>query len=155
MLQRAIISDWLTYAPNSSLNTTLLHEWWSEINSNTYSFIHGPGLQLPILGEVVIANIPQLVLTICSYCYNNVLTRTVAAAEYSTYGTSGQPLRVTLPVKGSKQRSTHWLSIPYKYIVTIMVFYAILHWLVPQSIFYVSLVLYRHDGQRDWENQTT
>lgn len=105
---------------------------------------------MPVLSAVVIANIPQLILTVCYYCYNGVLTRMVAAAEYSTYGASRQPLRVTWPVKGSKQRSTYWLSIPYQYSVPILVVYTVLHWLVSQSIFYVTLIPYRPGGQVDW-----
>ena len=97
---------------------------------------------MPILGAVVIANVPQLILAICYYCYNSVLTNMVAAAEYSTYGMSKQPLRVTWPVAGSQQRSTYWLSLPYQYAVPHLGMFTILHWLISQSIFYVRLVPY-------------
>lgn len=150
LFQRAIVSDWLDYTSNSLLSPTLLQEWWAEINTNTYSFIDGAGLQVPVLSAVVIANIPQLVLSICYYFYNSILTSMVAAAEYDTYGVSSQPLRVTWPVKGSKQHSTYWLSIPYRYAVPNLVMFTILHWLVSQSIFYVTLIPYRPGGQVDW-----
>lgn len=150
LLQRAITSDWLEYTSNSTLTVTLLQTWWSQINTDTYSFINSPGLNISVLTAIVIANIPQMLLTICYYCYNGVLTSMLAAAEYSSYGSSRQPLRVTWPAKGSKQRSTYWLSVPYQYSVPNLVIYMILHWLVSQSIFYVTLIPYRPDGQTDW-----
>lgn len=78
----------------------------------------------------------------------------LAAAEYSSYGVDRKPLRVTWPVKGSHQRSTYWLSVPYQYGIPIMVLYMILHWLVSESIYYVLLIPYDGD-QRVWEKRTS
>ncbi|KAF9885145.1 hypothetical protein FE257_000671 [Aspergillus nanangensis] len=150
LLQSAIISDWLEYTPNSTLSTTLLQKWWAQIDSNAYNFVDGSGLDVSALSAVVIANVPQLAITICYYFYNSVLTSMVAAAEYSAYGTSRKPLRMTWPVQDSEQLSTYWLSLPYQYSVPMLVMYTVLHWLVSQSIFYVTLIPYRPDGQVDW-----
>jgi hypothetical protein len=89
------------------------------------------------LQGVVIANSAQLVVTICYYFYNSLLTRMLLSAEYSSYGVNRKPLRVTWPVEGSKQRSTYWLSIPYRYGLPSMALFTIVHWLVSQGIFFV------------------
>lgn len=103
---------------------------------------------LSVLGCVVVANMPQLIVTMSYYCFNGILTSMLVAAEYSSYGATRKPLRVTRPVKGngSKQLSTHWLSLPYAYSIPILVIYGVLHWLVSQSLFYVRMTLYPPRG---------
>jgi hypothetical protein len=103
-------------------------------------------MPLTMLGSVVLANVPQLALTLSYYCYNNVVTDMLAAREYSSYGASRKPLRVTWPAKGSRQRSTYWLSVPYQYAAPLLLFYGILHWLVSQSIYYVLVIPYDMQG---------
>lgn len=104
-----------------------------------YTPLDIPSFQLPFLNSLLIANIPQLVLTFTYYCYNNVLTSMLAAAEYSTYGDSSKPLRVSRPEKDSEQKSTCWLSIPYHYAVPMLLFSTVLHWLISQSFYYISI----------------
>jgi hypothetical protein len=104
---------------------------------------------LTMLSCVVIANTPQLAITIGYYCYNALLTSMLAADEYSSYGASPKALRVTWPVKGSKQHSTYWLSIPYKYGVPVLVLYMILHWLISQSLFYLLVITYNPANELD------
>ncbi|KAJ6050166.1 uncharacterized protein N7446_005593 [Penicillium canescens] len=98
------------------------------------------------LQGVVIANSAQLVVTLCYYFYNSLLTRMLLSAEYSSYGVNRKPLRVTWPVEGSKQRSTYWLSIPYRYGLPAMALFTILHWLVSQGIYFVLAFPYDADG---------
>ena len=95
-----------------------------------------------MLASVVVANIPQLAITISYYCYNAVLTSMLAASEYNSYGANRKSLRVTWPEKGSQQRSTYYLSVPYKYGVPVLILYMLLHYLVSQSIFYLLLIAY-------------
>lgn len=99
------------------------------------------------MGSLVLANTPQLLITVSYYYYNSVLTSMLASAEYSSYGISRKPLRVTWPVKGSQQRSTYWLNIPYLYGVPILLMYMVLHWLVSQSVFYLVFIPYNVRGQ--------
>lgn len=77
------------------------------------------------------------------------MTSMLVAAEYSSYGVHRKPkgLWVTWPTKGSEQRSNHWLSVPYRYCIPIMVLYTIVHWLVSQSMFYVLLIPYSLDDK--------
>lgn len=100
----------------------------------------------PILQGVVIANSAQLVVTLCYYFCNSLLTKMLLSAEYSSHGVNRKPLRVTWPVEGSKQLSTYWLSIPYRYGLPAMALFTILHWLVSQGIYFVLAFPYDTDG---------
>ncbi|KAJ5669760.1 hypothetical protein N7462_010830 [Penicillium macrosclerotiorum] len=123
-------------------------DWFSSDADITNIGLLGSGdLSRTMLSSVVVANVPQLIITMSYYCYNAVLTSMLAAGEYSSYGVKRKALRVTWPVKGSEQRSTYWLSVPYRYSAPILVIYMILHWLVSQSIFYLLLIPYDpHDN---------
>ncbi|KAJ9491773.1 hypothetical protein VN97_g1492 [Penicillium thymicola] len=98
------------------------------------------------LQGVVIVNSAQLIVTLCYYFYNSLLTRMLLSAEYSSYGVDRKPLRVTWPVEGSKQRSTYWLSIPYQYGIPAMALFTILHWLVSQGVYFLLVIPYTADG---------
>ncbi|KAJ5164845.1 uncharacterized protein N7500_006675 [Penicillium coprophilum] len=113
----------------------------SDVDESEYHTFDVVGVK-GMLQSVVFANIPQLAVTICYYCYNAVLTSMLAAAEYSSYGIERKALRVTWPIKRSQQRSTYWLSIPYRYSVPVLLLYMTLHWTISQSIFYLEIVTY-------------
>lgn len=110
-----------------------------EADRDTNSYV---SLKLDTLGYILVANMPQVLITISYYFYNAALTSMVSAAEYSSYGVDRKPLRVTWPAKNSKQRSTYWLSLPYRYSLPVLVLYALLHWLVSQSMYYMVVVSY-------------
>ncbi|KAJ5772463.1 hypothetical protein N7520_002992 [Penicillium odoratum] len=95
-----------------------------------------------MLTFVMVANLPQLLVTMSYYCYNAVLTSMLAAAEYSSYELKRKALRVTWPIKGSQQQSTYWLSIPYRYSIPILILYTVLHWMISQTLYYLSLIPY-------------
>lgn len=128
-----------------------IKQWFSsDVDVSNYSMIGGR--EWSMLSAVVYANIPQLVITVSYYCYNAVLTSILAAAEYSSYGVKRKALRVTWPIKDSQQRSTYWLSIPYRYVAPILALYMVLHWFVSQSIFYLMLITYLPNDQPDPDN---
>lgn len=129
-----------------------IQQWFSsDVDVGSYSIIGGR-IEWSMLSAVVVANIPQLVIIVSYYCYNAVLTSILAAAEYSSYGVKRKALRVTWPIKDSQQRSTYWLSVPYRYVVPILGLHMILHWLISQSIFYLVLIPYLPDDQPNPEN---
>lgn len=128
--------------------------WFSsDVDLSDENIIGGDIFGLSMLASVVVANIPQLAITISYYCYNAVLTSMLAASEYNSYGANRKSLRVTWPVKGSQQRSTYYLSVPYKYGVPVLILYMLLHYLVSQSIFYILLIAY--DPQDVMDTGTT
>ena len=128
-----------------------LHDWWHRGFSN----LTGSPLLLnskhTALEYLIIANTPQLVITVTYFWFNNVMTTMLASAEYDSYGVSKKPLRVTWPAKAkdNKQKSTYWLSVPYKYGIPLLVVSTILQWLISQSIFYLEL------NNSNWRGQLT
>lgn len=131
------------YGGEHWLSAETFKNWFSsDVDISDDNIIEGDTVGISMLASVVVANTPQLIITMSYYCYNAVMTSMLAASEYSSYGTNRKGLRVTWPVKGSEQRSTYWLSVPYKYGVPILLLYMILHYLISQSIFYLLLITY-------------
>lgn len=60
--------------------------------------------------------------------------------ELTNFAKHRKPLRVSEP--SGKQRSTYWLSLPYRYAVPFIASMALLHWLVSESIFLVQITEY-------------
>jgi len=84
----------------------------------------------------MLANTPQLILSICYMVYNGLYTRMLAEFEWASFSTSYQPLRVTN--KKGQQRSTYRLQLPYRWSVPLLVVSLLLHWLY-SNVLYVSL----------------
>ena len=55
------------------------------------------------------------------------------AREWSEFAHSRRTLRVTAP--SGQQRSTYWLSLPYRFAIPLLVSSMLLHWLISQAIF--------------------
>ncbi|EXJ62826.1 hypothetical protein A1O7_03266 [Cladophialophora yegresii CBS 114405] len=98
-----------------------------------------------ILGSILIANLPQTILSFLYLHLNGLLTSMWLASEWSDFATQRKTLRVSKP-KGS-QRSTHFLQLPYKIAIPLMVLSGLLHWLISQSIFLAVVAEYGPTGQ--------
>lgn len=108
---------------------------FGKINPST--LVHGDRFPKDILSLVLLINAPQIVLTIVYFLCNGIFTCMLVASEYNDYSISRKPLRVSWP-KG-KQRSTYYLSLPYRYSLPFMGMSTLLHWLVSQSWFLVKI----------------
>ena len=97
-----------------------------------------------IVASILIANLPQLVLSGLYLSTNGLLTNMWMAAEWSDFAHERKYLRVSKP-KGA-QRSTHFLSLPYRIALPLMVSLGLLHWLVSQSIFLAVAANYDSKG---------
>ncbi len=97
-----------------------------------------------IFGKVLLPNVPHLVVSSGYFMLNSLVTIMVGASEYNSYAKQRKPLRVSSP-RGA-QRSTYYLSLPYKYSISMLVVSALLHWLVSQSFFFVQIVASDIDG---------
>jgi hypothetical protein len=87
------------------------------------------------LNGVLVANTPQLCLSI-AYLFNNAMfTNFFKAREWNSYGNRRQGLRVTAPQKDTAQRSAYFLSFPLKWSLPFLAFMALTHWFVSQTIF--------------------
>lgn len=104
---------------------------------------------LNLASSILLANAPQVVLSLIYLSYNALITGMHLAHEYSGYALRHKPLRVTTPC--GQQRNTYWLQLPYKYGIPLIAISAILHWLVSRSLFLLRLEIYGKDGGIDLE----
>ena len=88
------------------------------------------------MGGAVVANLPQVALSIAYLAYNGLFTRMLGEWEWSLLSVRYQGLRVSRP-KG-RQRSSYRLQLPYRWSIPLMATSGLLHWLVSNCIF-VSL----------------
>ncbi|KAL2812282.1 hypothetical protein BJX63DRAFT_432724 [Aspergillus granulosus] len=98
-----------------------------------------------IFTMVLLANTPQLLVSFAYFMYNALLTIMLGAVEYDRYGLSRKPLRVSWP-RGA-QRSTYYLSLPYRYSLPLLTVSALLHWFVSQSFFFVDILPFEANGE--------
>ncbi|KAL4805760.1 hypothetical protein BDV18DRAFT_12883 [Aspergillus unguis] len=113
--------------------------------ANVFIPILEPFTTSGILSMILLANVPQLLVSIAYFTLNALLTGMLGAVEYDSYGLRRQPLRVSWP--RGKQTSTYYLSLPYRYSVPLLLASAVLHWLVSQSLFYAQIVPFDVQGQ--------
>lgn len=108
------------------------------------------GVQQAIVSSVLVANSPQLVLSILYFAFNTVLTSMSSASEWSHFSVpyaekhQPKPLRTSNPV--GQQRGTHFLQLPFKFAIPLGIVATLLHWLISQSIFLVAISVYGPDG---------
>lgn len=100
-----------------------------------------------ITSNVLVANLPQLVLSFVYLFYNNLLTCMLLTAEYTDFATRRKALRVSSP--SGQQRSTYYLQLPYHYAISLMIACGLLHWLVSRSLFLVAIDIYNTSGVLD------
>ncbi|RMY36204.1 hypothetical protein D0865_13702 [Hortaea werneckii] len=97
---------------------------------------------------VLLANMPQAVMSFLYLTYNGLFTCMCLAHEYSQYGLikdRKKPLRVT--TQHGQQRPTYYLQLPFRYAVPLLVSSATLHWLISQSIFLVKINTTDYKGE--------
>jgi len=90
-----------------------------------------------ILSTILLANSPQVILSTLYLLFNTLYTSLLSEDEWQRYSYQRRPLRVTDPT--GQQRSSYFLSLPYKYSISLMVVSGLLHWMVSQS-FFLALV---------------
>jgi hypothetical protein len=96
---------------------------------------------------VMLANLPQVILSFLYLMYNGLYTSMHLAHEYGGYATARKALRVTTP-RGT-QRSTYWLQLPYTYGVPLILASATLHWLISQSIFLARVSVWTNGARTE------
>ncbi len=96
--------------------------------------------------SVVAANLFQLVFSFFYFMYNGLLTSMSVASELSRYGSARKALRVSAPI--GMQRSSHFLSLPYRFGVPLSISSGLMYWFISQSVFFVRTVAYNPDGTK-------
>jgi hypothetical protein len=95
-----------------------------------------------LLSNVLVANLPQLILSLAYFTYNALFTSMLAGLEWSQMAWQKKSVRVSQTPRG-EQRSSYFLQLPYRYAIPLLGFSAVMHWLVSQSIFLIAVE--RHD----------
>lgn len=67
--------------------------------------------------------------------------------EWHNFADRRRPLRVNNPQ--GQQRSTYFLSLPYRYLVPILSVSVATHWILSQSLFLVAIDVYDEQGNLD------
>ena len=100
-----------------------------------------------IITTGLIANSPQLFLSLLIVMYNGLFTCMLLANEYLDYAHKRKALRVTKPT--GLQRSTYRLQLPYRFGVVLQVASGLLHWLLSQTFFLARVSSFDKDSQVD------
>ncbi|KAK4963812.1 hypothetical protein LTR28_004372 [Elasticomyces elasticus] len=79
-------------------------------------------MDMSVIGGVVLANVPQAVLSYLYLMFSALYTCMLVAED---------------PV--GQQRSTYWLHLPFTYAIPLTVASGLLHWLASQSLFMVQI----------------
>ncbi|KAL8903197.1 MAG: hypothetical protein Q9207_004090 [Kuettlingeria erythrocarpa] len=101
-------------------------------------------MDISLAATVVIANIPQIILSYVYILFNSLYTCMLAGHEWTQFAKHRKTLRVTSPV--GAQRSTFWLQLPYRYSLPLVTCSSLLAWLASQSLFLVKIEVLEHDG---------
>ncbi|KAF2709364.1 hypothetical protein K504DRAFT_353366, partial [Pleomassaria siparia CBS 279.74] len=91
-----------------------------------------------LLSNVLIANSPQPILSCIYFMYNGLFTAMSGTLEWESFAQNRKGLRVSGDAVGN-QRSTYFLSLPYRFGIPLVALSSVLHWLVSQAIFLVNI----------------
>jgi hypothetical protein len=109
------------------------------------------GESLGFFFAVLFANMFQAIISAIYLLCNNLLTVMVVAKEWNAYNFKRRTLRVS--ARKGMQRSSYFLSLPYRYSGPLMVLSGLLHFFISQSVFVVQTVAYlpKYEPQQRFE----
>lgn len=81
-------------------------------------------LATTFVGMELLANTPQLPVSLLYFLFNDHFTRMHLAADYNNYALRRRPLRASFP-KG-EQQSTFYLTIPYRYSLPLLLTFTLI-----------------------------
>ncbi|KAF5515329.1 hypothetical protein CGCS363_v000120 [Colletotrichum siamense] len=114
------------------------------VHSDTIMEIFSSGSNVLIL-SVILANTPQVLMSLIYFNYNALFTCISLAAEWDRfYSGKRKGLRVSTWPQGD-QRQTYFLQLPSRYSLALAAFSGGLHWLISQSIFLIKVEAYGDD----------
>lgn len=99
-----------------------------------------------LLKVILLANLPQMLLSLVYFAINRVCTSVHFATEWNSFATKRKGLRVTRPL--GLQRSTHFLQLPYRWAIPLTATSGVLHWLLSQALFLVRIETRDRNGNR-------
>ena len=81
-----------------------------------------------LISNVLVANLPQLVLSVLYVFYNGMISTFLVQHEFSRMNSMRKPLRVSEPL--GIQRGSYFISMPLRYGILLYATFAIMHWLI-------------------------
>lgn len=107
---------------------------------NVASTQNGDATTFPV--QIIIANCPQLWLSVGYLLWNNQITRIWMEREWRSFYGHRQKPRVSYPLDGHPDgvKATRWLQLPYWLTFILMALNTVLHWLVSQTLFVVEIL---------------
>ncbi|TQN66010.1 hypothetical protein CSHISOI_09399 [Colletotrichum shisoi] len=105
-----------------------------------------------LISNVLLANLPQLLLSILYILCNTMLSTFLVQREFSRMHKPEyrKALRVSEPV--GIQRSTYFISLPLRYGIPLYASSGIMHWLISQSLFLARIRAVSAEGGDDEAN---
>lgn len=102
-----------------------------------------------LISNVLIANTPQLILSILYILYNTMLSTFLVQREFSRLHDKvyRKPLRVSEPE--GIQRSSYFISLPLRYGIPLYASSGVMHWLISRSFFLARITAIDTDSRQD------
>lgn len=105
-----------------------------------------------LMVNVLLANLPQFIMSIIYIFYNAMLTTFLVQREFSHMYKENKrkPLRVSEPI--GIQRGSYFISLPLRYGIPSYVLSGFMHWMISQSLFLARITALNVDGSLDLKN---
>lgn len=134
---------------------TSLDSFWSmgfgQLQPYTYLVIGLPRRDPEgLIANVLVANLPQFLLSVLYIFYNSMLSTFLVQREFSLMYKKRKTLRVSEPV--GIQRSSYFISLPLRYGIPLYLTSGIMHWLISQSLFLARITALSPEGEYDVAN---
>ncbi|RYP32041.1 hypothetical protein DL767_005395 [Monosporascus sp. MG133] len=144
-----LLSLGLTSRAHRRISTKLSGLWdlgFGALNPFTYLVIGLPREDpAGLASNVMLANLPQLVLSVLYVLQNAMMSTLLVQREFSRMNSTRKPLRVSEPL--GIQRSSYFISLPLRYGVSLYATAALVHWLVSQSLFLARITAMYPEGR--------
>lgn len=101
------------------------------------------GRSLSTTSLVIIANTPQLLVSLAYILVNRLITAISVSREWASFGASRKSLRTTNPI--AAQRSTYWLQIPYRFALPMIVASTALNYITSQVMYFAVIRVYANN----------
>ncbi|KAI1094981.1 hypothetical protein F5B19DRAFT_489877 [Rostrohypoxylon terebratum] len=139
VLPSILIGRYASYLISEGANMFPSAIWEAGFKANSEmivpSFWRTTNKNVDLMGNILVVNIPQVIVSLIYLFFNSIFTRQLVADEWTRLVRDGgkKTLRVTSPV--GLQRSSYFLSLPLKYSIFLVAGSIALHWFISQGMF--------------------
>ncbi|KAI1462625.1 hypothetical protein F4805DRAFT_464335 [Annulohypoxylon moriforme] len=153
-LPSVLIGQYASRLSSEGVDLSLSGIWQLGFSANSsmigHSFWQSTNKAADLIGNIFVANSPQVIVSFIYLFFNNILTRQLVADEWSRFlrDDGKKTLRVTSPI--GLQRSSYFLSLPLKYSIFLVTGSIALHWFISQGIFLVQTSSFGPGPTGEW-----